>query len=151
MTTINEKKIEQIQQTLYDKMDLFDIRSALAVLYGENEEKSLTELLKDAIEDLIDEYGGFDINDSAYDYINDYAHDFADSNTPIYNSDVINWYAKDPRRLKYADDGIAEFGRGGNGGILETLQLGIYMCLEQFALSILEELIEDNEDEDEEE
>ena len=145
---MNEKKIvEKIEQTLYDRMDLFDIRSALAVLYGENEHKSLTELLRTAIEEIVEEY-----NESMD--AGDYASEYADSNSPTYNSDILDWYSKDPRRVKYADDGIAEFGRGNNGGVLEVLQLGIYMCLEQFAvavLEVLEELNEDNEDEDEEE
>ena len=150
MNETKEKKIvEKIEQTLWDRMDIWNIRSAINVLYGENEKenRSLTELLRTAIEEIVEEY-----NESMD--AGDYASEYADSNSPTYNSDILDWYSKDPRRVKYADDGIAEFGRGNNGGVLEVLQLGIYMCLEQFAvavLEVLEELNEDNEDEDEEE
>lgn len=64
-------------------------------------------------------------------YPSDYAHEWADSATPIYNSDVFKLYCEDKNGLidDAFRDAVEEGACDGVKDILEAIRLGIYFVL----------------------
>ncbi len=132
MNKIEKKEIEKIEKIISNEMDNWEIDSIIDVLYSDQKGKNKTEILKNIIEYLLNDYSNNTMDK------NDYASGYADLTTPIFNSDILNWYSKDSLRIQYADDGISEYEIDINEGIIKILQIGIYICIERFVLTVLE-------------
>ena len=78
------------------------------------------------------------------DKIRDYISECADSNIPIYNSELLEWLGKGTN-YTIVDDAIDEFGWDKERGITGAIMTGYYMAWERQALALwdlIEELAE---------
>ena len=133
---------EEIYNKLFNEFELNEIEFIADCLRGD-EDKSNKEILTDAIKDIIDQIAD-------YDDISDLAHEWADSNTEIYTTEVFKIYSKNAYYPYFVDEARREFGT--NDDVVKDLRAGIYLALRRFAYFVIEtykELKEEGENEGE--
>jgi len=135
--------IEKIYDKLFKEFELYEIKFITDCLRGDEDNRTNKEILIEAIKDIVSEIVNYDDTD-------DLAHDWADSNTEIYTTEVFKIYSKNAYYSVFADDARQEFGT--NDDIVKDLQAGIYLALRRFVEFVIQtykELKEGGKDEDE--
>lgn len=134
-----EQEVEGIVDKVYERgIDFVDC--ILDILVDREKEFEVNgkltnnDLLKREIKILLDERKD-NLSVDTYDFVNEWA----DHYVPTYTYDTLKWYNNDISRISYADDALTEFGSGSNS-IINIMNLGIYQCLELFALMVLGEV-----------
>lgn len=147
---MEEEKIRKVVGKVLEEMDFDGKRAFVEALFSGNkiakeleERKSVDEIVLKIFEDLLHEWKEYKRRAEYIEDISKCVHEFAsvwaDERTPIYIDDVLRWYAVDHRRLDYANDAMREFFASASGAhIGQCLQLGIYICVRDIVVRVLE-------------
>ena len=85
---------------------------------------------------------------SSYDNIDEIdSFELCDSNVPIYNHELLQWVSSHGSRSSYVDDAVSEFGYPIDEGLINALQMGYFMELEE-VYGLIMEWINDNVEEE---
>ena len=123
-----EEFAEEILNKIWKEWETWEIDFIVVNLLRENDTRTREEILLDAIKEIMEEVKNYKEEE-------DFIHEWADSNTEIYTTELFKIYSKNPYFSNFIDEAREEFGQ--NEDIIKDLQAGIYLALSRFASDVI--------------